>query len=1302
MRKFIQFSLLLTFALLLCRGVVSQTVITVDHNPAQQKLVETATKFFKAASVQDWKTLYALSVRKPDNELPIARSRIEKWTGANAFILDNPEVRRIFVNEAEASFEIVFQATHEVIIGKKAIIPRSYEFDFQKINGEWKVSFFDSSAYLFINYYFSATNNEEEKKVIEDARPILEDWEGFEVIDYGEQAWRNDSTNKSKFRGLYGAVINNTKHQAIAANAYYYLGNVFIVDGNYEDAAGAFEKGLKLGDSARFDYANFLNLTGLSEAYVFEKKYLEAEKLFRSANAIYFNDASLYSNSIWASSRIGNALFNNQQYLKAAEIYEDGLRTAKIFKDVFWQVTLLKDIGDSYFQLKNYATAQVWYEMDKTLLALPVNRDKYRTNRLEIYQVLGNTYQERNQRGVAFNAYKEALSIVKTSANAREIRGVYEGLANFHTNGDDLDNAVKTYTELSDKLMGLKAGADLAEVLRDASGHIAYDLGRIKEADNFLKERMQKAMTVFKGNDLAELLITKGGLEYLQGNSEASKTTFQSIVNLSDVSIENRGFAWFFIGMTYAGENQFEKSAAAFEQMDKWMVQSKDKDLVRMTTLLKLFFSLASTKDDPGAMIRITKRIVESNDDKTIVGTAYLAQAAIIIIESEEKERDKNSEKIAVDKAITLIDKSLDYLSEEDQTTRMIAFMAIIFKTITYYEAGDVSNALKCIELAETRAKSVDGHLLVAMTKLKAGIFIEQENWLEARNLLAATITELELNSGVVTGGLVGMILKSSSDQVYYQLMVRSLLALNESNEALKYAEKTKAKILLEFNSNRKAEAENRVLKKLNQQLPFENTAVIPNQKIRPSWKKYEDFTPGIEFITLGAVQDTNNEYKNSPKVPECNFEEVKLLIPNRETALLEFFVDDGNIYLFVLADESVGLNANAEWRENLRWRVYTIEQRLIVEINTNELQKKVSNRLMNYSGLSRVVYDALLKPAERQLKGKKNLIIIPDGFLWAVPFQALQSEPEHFLIEDYTISYAPSLTLLTEMKKMKAKRRQTFRPLNGKDILAIGISSPTAQTFNREPEISKRHYGYREEKVFNTKAEKSNERSASITLPSLPRAVDEAKEISNIYGPSRVQLRVQPADTKMQFLNEASRYRILHIATHGILNPEDPMNVALVFGESVKNSGNIKPTTKQASEKSDQMPSILKSDRLLRTKEIMEMNLNADLIILSACDTASGEAAAGEGLIGLSWAFAAAGVPTIVSSQWTVSDEATAFVMKDFHQQIINAEKNKDPNFNIADALRNSALKLIKKNTAYNHPYFWASFVTIGDTQIN
>jgi CHAT domain-containing protein len=149
----------------------------------------------------------------------------------------------------------------------------------------------------------------------------------------------------------------------------------------------------------------------------------------------------------------------------------------------------------------------------------------------------------------------------------------------------------------------------------------------------------------------------------------------------------------------------------------------------------------------------------------------------------------------------------------------------------------------------------------------------------------------------------------------------------------------------------------------------------------------------------------------------------------------------------------------------------------------------------------------------------------------------------------------------------------------------------------------------------------------------------------------------------------EGGAFHYLHFATHGLLNDAAPLMSSIVLAQPPPDS---------------------EEDGFLTAREIFDLTWPADMVVLSACNTAQGEKRGGEGVVGLSWALFVAGAPTQVLSQWAVADESTAVMMGQFYEHLQKGQEK-------AAALRAAALAL-KNDGAHEHPYYWAPFILMGD----
>ena len=177
------------------------------------------------------------------------------------------------------------------------------------------------------------------------------------------------------------------------------------------------------------------------------------------------------------------------------------------------------------------------------------------------------------------------------------------------------------------------------------------------------------------------------------------------------------------------------------------------------------------------------------------------------------------------------------------------------------------------------------------------------------------------------------------------------------------------------------------------------------------------------------------------------------------------------------------------------------------------------------------------------------------------------------------------------------------------------------------------------------------------------------------MYGAARSKIYIGAEAREDRLKVEAAQARVLHFATHGILNNASPMYSHLVLAQGDKNE-----------------------DGLLEAWELMRLDLRADLAVLSACETARGRFGAGEGVIGLTWALFTAGVPSTLVSQWKVESNSTRDLMLSFHRQLWATATAKSKATK-AEALRLAALKLMK-NPQTSHPFYWAGFVLVGDSR--
>jgi CHAT domain-containing protein len=309
--------------------------------------------------------------------------------------------------------------------------------------------------------------------------------------------------------------------------------------------------------------------------------------------------------------------------------------------------------------------------------------------------------------------------------------------------------------------------------------------------------------------------------------------------------------------------------------------------------------------------------------------------------------------------------------------------------------------------------------------------------------------------------------------------------------------------------------------------------------------------------------------------------------------------------------------------------------------------RQQLAARDLGFRASATKLYDLLLKPAAVQLAGRTNLIIAPDNTLWDLPFQTLVNGANRFMIEDAAIAYTPSLTVLREVT-----RRRKIEGAHASPATLLALGNPV---------------------LGNETVKRAELTLRDGKLDPLPEAEQEVKALGRLYGATRSRVYVGAEAREDRVKSEATRAKILHFATHATLNNASPLYSHLALAEGGANE-----------------------DGLLEAWELMQLDLHADLVVLSACETARGRIGAGEGMVGFSWAMFIAGVPSIVVSQWKVESAGTRDLMVNFHRALI-ASGTAKVRTSKSEALRQAALKLLK-NPETSHPFYWGGFVLVGD----
>jgi CHAT domain-containing protein len=331
------------------------------------------------------------------------------------------------------------------------------------------------------------------------------------------------------------------------------------------------------------------------------------------------------------------------------------------------------------------------------------------------------------------------------------------------------------------------------------------------------------------------------------------------------------------------------------------------------------------------------------------------------------------------------------------------------------------------------------------------------------------------------------------------------------------------------------------------------------------------------------------------------------------------------------------------------------------------------------YRRIGLLLYQQLFPDIATLDKKIENLIIIPDGALATIPFESLlttdytgniddyASYP--FLIKKYNIFYSYSANLFfktfskevsTTVEMTKLNDWLAFAPVFDDDA-GKGLALTTRELENKLSGL----------KTDSLMINRSMFDRSYITP--LPATETETESILKLFDDKNLKASVLLHDrANEQFIKSGglNDYRILHFATHGFVNSERPELSGLLLAPDTTN----------------------KEDGILYSGELFNLKLNADLVVLSACETGLGKIQKGEGIIGLTRALLYAGAKNIIVSLWQVADASTSELMVNFYK---NTLENKN-SLTYSGALRNAKLTMISQGK-YSHPLYWSPFILIG-----
>ena len=571
--------------------------------------------------------------------------------------------------------------------------------------------------------------------------------------------------------------------------------------------------------------------------------------------------------------------------------------------------------------------------------------------------------------------------------------------------------------------------------------------------------------------------------------------------------------------------------------------------------------------------------------------------------------------------------------------------------------------ALECAERAMALARETGEPAYIWRSCTLAGnLFLASHEPEQARKAFEESIAAIEDARGHVAAGDTGATAFLEDKMAPYHGMVALLIQENHPAEALAMAEQATARVLVDLLTGPKLDFAQAMtdperasfrqhaeeIAALNRQIAAARAALPP---VLPKIQAELDAKLAVARRARDDAEEdffiAHPELRNRrPPHVDGGLSNAALdgLVADGKTALLEYVVTDDETFVFTVTKAR---NAAPDAPPMIRAQRLPLG-RAALHARTERFRAALAEGSMGWQADARALGRDLLGPIHDECADSSRLIIVADGPLWELPFQALAdggadapATPLRTLWESHALSFAPSLTFLAQ---------EPAAPLtHPARLLAIGNPALAAPPATGELPSPGSLLGDAE------------------TSP-MPEAERQVHTLAALYGAAHCKVLAGTEAHEDTFKRLAGDYDVIHFATHGYLNDTAPMYSRLLMAQT------------------DLAPD---EDGQLEAWEWLPLRLHARLTVLSACESARGRIGEGEGVVGLSWAVFRAGCPAVVVSQWKVDSASSTALMTDFHRRLLTGEPPEE-------ALREAALKL-KGATKYRHPFYWAPFVLVG-----
>ena len=1031
-----------------------------------------------------------------------------------------------------------------------------------------------------------------------------------------------------------------------AAN-YFSLGLAYSKSDRLDAAIKEFDEAIRLDPHNAFAYLY------LGEALGKSRRYQEEIAAEQQANRLNPKSAEAYylmGTAYGASNRLSEAA---SAYAKATELKPDyfdayaGLASADVqlqrWQDSRKALQASEHLNGStnFAAYSNLAISYQRFGLWQRAVASAAEAVKLKPDCSDCYWLLGYGYQNLGRDDEARKAYEQAL-VVRPSYAAALV-----GLSQLAETSGDLEAAQKYLNGASHSLGNFTTNGQLqiqmeGEIFTER-GDIERDLGNYAEAFGLYMKGIENYRSI--------------------ADHKEADTTLTKIAEVYRQIGDNRDSAsWYEYALQEA------KEAGNIDG--------------EITALLRLSVLAWSTGDQAASYkyIRESQALTQGLSKDTTSSMLVLGESGGMVGELLAE----YGEPVQAISFLQARIASLRNIAQGEATLREIA-LSSVFLADAQIRAEQYSQALESLERARAIAEKYKSPEVMFVYGRIGNVFEKQGDLKDAhlyyrragevfeRFGAAQQLPQLQLSSRELAWGIYEDLTRVTLE-LYSKTPTVELL-----NQAFAYHEEGRARALLNLLNNagvraRKGVAPNLVeqedrlradISALQNAFSDERVSEFRNTSLQEAMDE-QAAALGRLHAKMAAL---NSKYESIASPQMSNLADVQALLGS-DSVLLEYDLGPEFSGVAVVTNHEI--------------RVYRLPSQDVITKSLNEFLPTLwvplfgQDEIEKHVRLAKNLYQELLGSAGDLLRSKHHIVIVPDADLYYLPFETLiapDKKPERpggslasqpYLGKAYSFSYAPSSSVLVAVERNALKNRVS-RLANQSPLLAFGDPSLGPSPPASQLALSTRG-AYKE---------------MGVTFIPLPYSREEIRRVAAVFGikpgSSSINLGDQATKKRLEQL-DLTQYRFLHFATHAVV------------GDEVKWIN--QPALILSPERNGES-----DDGLLKMSDIFNLRLNADLVVLSACETARGKMSRGEGIVGLTSAFLFAGSDSVVASLWNVNDESTSRFMQFFYQGLHSGLSK-------AEALRVARNELMntritspetQEEEDLSSPYFWAPFILVG-----